>query len=181
MYQLVRPRIAVPVHGETRHLLAQARLAEQCQVPQTIVTKNGEVVKLAPGPAAVIGEVPTGRLVVDGTRLLAVGSEALRSRQRMTFNGAALATIVVDAEGRLRAPPQVTVQGMGEAEDAAALAEDLRQRVEQAIRSRAAPAPRRRGAARGGAAGGAPGAAHRAWKKAGDRSTSGTDMTGGQG
>lgn len=133
MYQLVRPRIAVPVHGETRHLMAQARLAEQCQVPQTVVTRNGEVVKLAPGPAAVIGEVPTGRLVVDGTRLLAVGSEALRSRQRMTFNGAALATIVVDAEGRLRAPPQVSVQGMGEVEDAAGLADELRQRVEQAI------------------------------------------------
>jgi ribonuclease J len=133
MYQLVRPRVAVPVHGETRHLMAQARLAEQCQVPQTLVTRNGEVVRLAPGPAAVIAEVPTGRLVVDGTRLLAAGAEALRSRQRMTFNGAALATIVVDAEGRLRAPPQVTVQGLGEAEDAAALAEDLRQRVEQAI------------------------------------------------
>ncbi|MGH7073566.1 MAG: ribonuclease J, partial [Stellaceae bacterium] len=54
MYQTVRPRIAVPVHGETRHLMAQARLAEQCQVPQTLVTRNGEMVKLAPGPAAVI-------------------------------------------------------------------------------------------------------------------------------
>jgi ribonuclease J len=133
MYQLVRPRIAVPVHGETRHLLAQARLAEQCQVPQAIVTRNGEMVKLAPGPGAVIGEVPTGRLVVDGTRLLPAVSEALRSRQRMTFNGAALATIVVDAEGRLRAPPQVTVQGLGEAEQDAALTQELRQKVEQAL------------------------------------------------
>ena len=60
MYQLVRPAIAVPVHGEARHLMAQARLAEQCQVPQSIVTRNGEVVQLAPGPAAVIGEVPSG-------------------------------------------------------------------------------------------------------------------------
>jgi ribonuclease J len=133
MYQMVRPRIAVPVHGETRHLLAQARLAEQCQVPQTIVTRNGEMVKLAPGPGAVIGEVPTGRLVVDGTRLLPAASEALRSRQRMTFNGAALATIVVDAEGRLRAPPQVTVQGLGEPEQDAALTEELKQKVEQAL------------------------------------------------
>jgi ribonuclease J len=133
MYQMVRPRIAVPVHGETRHLLAQARLAEQCQVPQTIVTRNGEVVKLAPGPAAVIGEVSTGRLVVDGTRLLPAGSEALRSRQRMTFNGAALATIVVDGEGRLLAPPQVTVQGLGEPEQDAALTEELRQKVEAAL------------------------------------------------
>ncbi len=132
MYQMVRPKIAVPVHGETRHLLAQARLAEQCQVPQAIVTKNGEMVKLAPGPAAVIGEVPTGRLVVDGTRLVPAGAEALLSRRRMTFNGAALATIVVDAEGRLRAPPQVTVQGLGETEDAA-LTDELRQRVVGAL------------------------------------------------
>jgi ribonuclease J len=133
MYQMVRPKIAIPVHGETRHLLAQARLAEQCQVPQTVVTHNGEVVKLAPGPAAVIGEVPTGRLVVDGTRLLAVGSEALRSRQRMTFNGAALATIVVDRDGRLQAPPQVTVHGLGDEEEDTALTGELRQRVAQAI------------------------------------------------
>jgi ribonuclease J len=133
MYQLVRPRIAVPVHGETRHLLAQARLAEQCQVPQTLVTRNGEVVKLAPGPAAAIGEVPTGRFVVDGKRLLPVGGEALRSRQKMTFNGAALATIVVDGEGRLQAPPQVTVHGLGSAEEDAALTAELHQRVTQAI------------------------------------------------
>jgi ribonuclease J len=132
MYQMVRPKIAVPVHGETRHLLAQARLAEQCQVPQAIVTRNGEMVKLAPGPAGVIGEVPTGRLVVDGTRLVPAGAEALLSRRRMTFNGAALATIVVDAEGRLRAPPQVTVQGLGETEDAA-LTDELRQRVVGAL------------------------------------------------
>ena len=132
MYQMVRPKIAVPVHGETRHLLAQARLAEQCQVPLAIVTRNGEMVKLAPGPAGVIGEVPTGRLVVDGTRLVPAGAEALLSRRRMTFNGAALATIVVDAEGRLRAPPQVTVQGLGETEDAA-LTDELRQRVVGAL------------------------------------------------
>ena len=133
MYQLVRPRIAVPVHGETRHLMAQARLAEQCQVPQSLVTRNGEVVRLAPGPAAVIGEVPTGRLVVDGKRLLPVGGEALRSRQKMTFNGAALATIVVDRDGRLQAPPQVTVHGLGGEEEDAALTAELLQRVTQAI------------------------------------------------
>ncbi len=133
MYQMVRPQIAVPVHGETRHLMAQARLAEQCQVPQALVTRNGEVVRLAPGPAAVLGEVPTGRLVVDGKHLLPVGSEALRSRQKMTFNGAALATIVVDRDGRLQAPPQVTVHGLGDEAEDAALTGELRQRVAQAI------------------------------------------------
>ena len=116
MYQTVRPKIALPVHGETRHLLAQARLAEQCQVPRTVVTRNGEMVKLAPGPALPIGEVRVGRLVVDGTQLIAASSEAIKSRQRLVFNGAALASLVLDRNGKLVAPPQVTVPGLGDNE-----------------------------------------------------------------
>jgi ribonuclease J len=111
----VRPRIAVPVHGEARHLMAQARLAEECRVPQTIVTRNGGVVRLAPGPAAVIGEVPTGRLAADGKALLDAASETLKNRQRMTFNGAAFATIVLDGDGRTMAPPSITIPGLAEA------------------------------------------------------------------
>ena len=129
MYRAVRPRIAVPVHGEARHLLAQARLAEECGVPQTIVTRNGEVVKLAPGPAAVIGEVPVGRLAADGKTLLDPASETIKNRQRMTFNGAALATVVLDAEGRLMAPPRVTVQGVGESDAQAELCRKVAEAV----------------------------------------------------
>jgi ribonuclease J len=132
MYQMVRPRIALPVHGETRHLLAQARLAEQCQVPEIVVTRNGEMIKLAPGPAVPIGEVPTGRLVVDGTQLIAASSDALKSRQRLVFNGAALASLVIDRNGKLIAPPQVTVHGLGdnEADD---LGVRLGERIAQAL------------------------------------------------
>jgi ribonuclease J len=132
MYQTVRPRIALPVHGETRHLLAQARLAEQCQVPQTVVTRNGEMVKLAPGPALPIGEVPVGRLVVDGTQLIAASSEAIKSRQRLVFNGAALASLVLDKNGKLLATPQVTVPGLGDNESDD-LGVRLAERVTEAI------------------------------------------------
>jgi ribonuclease J len=104
MYGAVRPTIALPVHGEARHLRAQALLAADCRVPQPLVTRNGEVVKLAPGPAAVIGEVPTGRLAADGKALLDAAGETLKSRQRMTFNGVALATIVLGGPARGAAP-----------------------------------------------------------------------------
>ena len=124
MYQAVRPRIAVPVHGEARHLMAQARLAEECGVRQTIVTRNGELVRLAPGPACVVGHVPTGRLAADGNALLDTAGETLKNRQRMTFNGAALATVVLDGKGELAAPPRVSVQGLaGEADMAQALSD----------------------------------------------------------
>ena len=131
MYQTVRPTIAVPVHGETRHLLAQARLAEQCQVSQTIVTKNGEVVKLAPGPASVIGEVPTGRLAADANTLLDAKGETLKNRQRMVFNGAALATLVMDRAGKLLAPPQVSVEGVPSEDSGEALAARVAQALDE--------------------------------------------------
>jgi len=64
--------------------------------------------------------------------LLPLGGEALKNRQRMVWNGAALATIVVDHDGRLKAPPQVTVQGL--AEDSAALAAELSEHVIEAVK-----------------------------------------------
>ncbi len=80
------------------------------------------MVRLGPLPAAVIGQVPTGRLALDGRSLISLGGEAWKSRRRMTFNGAAVATVVLDEAGELLAPPRVTLQGLGEP-DAAMLAE----------------------------------------------------------
>lgn len=117
MYQLVRPRIAIPVHGEARHLAAHARLAEACQVGQTVVPDNGTVIRLAPGPAEVVGEVQSGRLGLDGNNLIRLDAGRLKIRHRMVFNGAAVATLVLNAQGRLAAEPQVSVQGVFEAED----------------------------------------------------------------
>ncbi|MBX6368524.1 MAG: ribonuclease J [Rhodospirillales bacterium] len=132
MYQLVRPKIAVPVHGEPRHLLAHAKLAEECQVQQALVIENGDVVRLGPGPAAVVGDVPTGRLGVEGQRLLVIGEGALRSRQRMVFNGAAVATVVLDRSGELLATPRISAPGL--VEDGDPIVEELADAVEEAVR-----------------------------------------------
>ncbi|HEX3499841.1 MAG TPA: ribonuclease J [Stellaceae bacterium] len=141
MYQMVRPRIAVPVHGEVRHLMAHAQLARDCQVAETVIAENGAMVRLAPGPAEIIDTVAVGRLVVDGNQLRALGSAALKSRQRMGFNGTAVATVVLDRNGSLLATPQVTVQGLVEEADAATLGA-LGERLGQAIAE--LPASRRR-------------------------------------
>ena len=98
MYQLVRPRIAVPVHGEARHLMAQARLAEECQVPQSIVTRNGEVVSSRPARPRSSARCRSAGSSPTAKRCSTPGRGA-QDRQRMTFNGAALATIVVDTTG----------------------------------------------------------------------------------
>jgi ribonuclease J len=114
MYRWVKPAIAVPVHGELRHLRAHVALAESCQVRQSVLAENGSIVRLAPGRAEVIGHVPSGRLGLDGTRLTAMGGPALKSRQRMAYNGAAVATIVLDGTGRLQGEPLLTVHGVAD-------------------------------------------------------------------
>jgi ribonuclease J len=133
MYQLVRPRIAIPVHGEARHMLAHARLAADCQVPQPLVVENGDLVRIGAGNAAIIDEVPVGRLASDGKSLLPLGGEALRQRQRVTFNGSAVATVVLDRNGGLAAPPTVSAIGLVEREATAAAEPHLRNAVERAI------------------------------------------------
>ena len=111
MYQWVRPKIAVPVHGEGRHLLAHARIARDCQVPQTVVAENGMLVRLAPGDAEIVGEVPTGRLALDGKVLVSLKTMA-RSRNKLISNGAIVVTMVVDRDGDIDQDPMVSLQGL---------------------------------------------------------------------
>jgi ribonuclease J len=123
MYQWVRPKIAVPVHGEARHLVGQAEIAKECQVPEVLVGENGTLMRLAPGPAEIVDEVWTGRLVLDGTRLLSSDSPLLRDRSRLRYSGAALVTLVVDAKGRPLDDPQITFEGVLDPESEREIAE----------------------------------------------------------
>jgi ribonuclease J len=118
VYQWIRPKIAVPVHGELRHMIEHADLARACQVPETIVAPNGTLVRLAPGPAEIIDHVPAGRLARDGDGVVPLDGASLRERRKLLWNGAAAATLVVDGKGKPMAPPKVTLRGF-EDEDGA--------------------------------------------------------------
>jgi ribonuclease J len=133
MYQMVRPQIAVPVHGEARHLIAHAELAGECQVQQPLVIQNGDVVRLAASGASVVDEVPVGRLASDGKGLLPVDGTALKDRRRVTFNGSAVATLVLDRRGEPLAPPTISTIGVVEPAAAEAAAPALRSAVERAL------------------------------------------------
>jgi ribonuclease J len=112
MYHWVQPRIAIPVHGEARHLAAHAELARACQVPEAIVAENGALIRLAPGRAEILEKVQAGRLVLDGNRLISANSPTLRGRQKIAYNGSAVVSLVMDGAGSLLAEPRATVQGL---------------------------------------------------------------------
>lgn len=113
MYQWVRPRIAVPVHGEQRHQQAHAALAEDCQVAHSIVPANGELIRLDGAEGAqVVAHVRAGRMAVDGKRLVPLDTGMMRARNRMVNNGAAVVTLVMTGTGELLTAPQVAVMGL---------------------------------------------------------------------
>ncbi|MDE2515045.1 MAG: ribonuclease J [Rhodospirillales bacterium] len=117
LYRLVRPRIAVPVHGEWRHLAAHAELAREAGA-QAILMEDGDILDLAPGPAEITDSAPTGRLAVDGGRLVPLEGGVMAARRRMLFNGVVVASLALDKSGRLCAPPRLSAPGLLEAEEA---------------------------------------------------------------
>ena len=133
MYQMIRPQIAIPVHGEARHLIAHAHLAGECQVPQPLIIENGDMVRLVATGATIVDEVPVGRLASDGKTLLPLDGAALKDRRRIVFNGSAIATLVVDRQGRLAAPPAITVIGLVEPEAVEAVLPSLRTAIERSF------------------------------------------------
>ena len=86
----------MPVHGELRHLLEHAKLAKEQQVPDVIVAENGAVLRLAPGPACVIDNVPATRLLLEGNRLVPIDGELVRGRTKAIYNGAVVVTVVLE-------------------------------------------------------------------------------------
>ena len=116
MYQWIKPDISVPVHGERRHLLEHAKYAQSLQVGQAVTPKNGDMVKLAPGKARVIDNVPAGRLHLDGGQLVPAGSAGLTERRKMSFAGCVTVAVALDRNGRAVDGPLCTARGFSESD-----------------------------------------------------------------
>ncbi|WP_215906465.1 ribonuclease J [Phenylobacterium glaciei] len=112
MYAWARPEIAVPTHGERRHLLEHAAFARDLQVPQTVSPRNGDMVRLAPGRAEIIDEVQAGRIYVDGGMLTPENGDALRERRHAAFNGMLAVSVALDPRGKIVSGPQVRALGL---------------------------------------------------------------------
>ena len=133
MYRWVRPRVAVPVHGEPRHLAAHAKLALECQVPRALTIANGSVVRLAPGEATVIDQVFSGRLAVDGNRLITLDGPVLRQRRKMAWNGAMVVGVALDRKGRAVGEARISAPGVYDVDADADLADSIQDSVDSAV------------------------------------------------
>jgi ribonuclease J len=114
LYRWVRPRIAVPVHGEALHLSEHAKLARGVGVPEVVLCGDGDLVRLAPDPAGVIDEVPAARLYKDGALLISAEGRTVADRRRLSFSGIVVVALALSDKGALLADPDVELIGIPE-------------------------------------------------------------------
>ena len=112
LYGWVKPDIAIPMHGEGRHLEAHARLAERLGVKQVVRARNGTMVRLLPAPAAIIDDVPVGRLYRDGAIITRADDGQVRERLKLSFAGTVAVSLVLSEKGSLLADPEVALTGL---------------------------------------------------------------------
>ena len=116
LYEIVRPTYSVPTHGEWRHLTAHAALAREVgAIP--VLLEDGDLLNLSPGEVKVVDTAPTGRLALDGGRLLPMTGGVLAARRKMLFNGMVIASFAVDDEGYVIGEPKISAPGLLEADD----------------------------------------------------------------
>ena len=143
LYGWVRPRILVPVHGEALHLAEHAALGRNIGVPETVTCSNGDVVRLAPGPAQIVDELPQGQLYRDGRLIIDAEQRTVADRRRLGFVGVVSIAFALDAKGMLTGAPAIESIGIPElAADGRRLEEVAHEAAVEVIES--LPRPRRR-------------------------------------
>jgi ribonuclease J len=100
MYDWLKPQIVVPVHGEAIHLKEHAAFALSKGVPFAIVPKNGNIFHLSPGPIKLLGDVPTGRLALDGRRLVDYTGPVVTQRKELLDRGSLFVFVALSSANR---------------------------------------------------------------------------------
>lgn len=133
MYQLVRPKIAVPVHGEARHIHEHAKFATELQVPITIEPTNGVVINLSAVKPSIVGQVEWGYLALDGTSLIDSNASVIRTRRKLRDDGAITASIVIGKKGELAGRPIISAPGCLDVEEDKDLIADMCDEIAEVV------------------------------------------------
>ena len=136
IYSLVQPRYAIPVHGERRHLMAQAALAETLGIPHDsiFVLHSGDVLELGEEKAEIVGKVPSGAILVDGLGVGDVGNIVIRDRQKLSEEGIIIVVMTLEAgENRVLAGPDIISRGFVYVREAEDLMEEAGEVVQKAV------------------------------------------------
>ena len=136
IYTLVKPRYAIPVHGEYKHLKAQAKIAMDLGIAKedVFILESGDVLELGEQEAKVTGKVPVGDILVDGLGVGDVGNIVLRDRQHLAEDGIMIVVLALDqASGYLVSGPDIVSRGFVYVKESDELMEEARERMTEVI------------------------------------------------
>ena len=136
IYTLVHPKYSIPVHGEYKHLKAQARIAENLGIDKNniFILSSGDVLELDDKKASVTGHVPVGSILVDGLGVGDVGNVVLRDRQHLAEDGILIVVMSLDKySGQLAAGPDIVSRGFVYVRESDELMEEARHVVDNAL------------------------------------------------
>ncbi len=143
MFNLTRPRYFIPVHGEYRHLLAHARLAESVGIgpDRVFLIEDGMGVEVSKATARRVGRFPAGRVLVDGKSVGDIGAVVLRDRQLLAEDGLVAVSLAVDRDGVVVAGPEIASRGFVYVKESEPLLEELKKAILAALAERDPDAP----------------------------------------
>ena len=111
MYNWIKPEIVIPVHGEYHHLKGNVEIAKKCGIKTGLILKNGLLLKIAPGEPKVIGAIPSGRLMLDGKKIIPINEEAIKNRKKMLYNGTILISLALNKDNKIISKPVISSKG----------------------------------------------------------------------
>ena len=113
MYNWIKPKCVIPVHGEHRHLIEHVSFAKEMQVPHPVLVENGDIVKISPSDTPeVYDKAPSGRLYLDGKMSVDEDSQSIKDRKNLSLNGYLEITILINAKGNIHNNPILTFRGL---------------------------------------------------------------------
>ena len=136
LYSLIKPKYAIPVHGEYRHLMAQKEVVQSLGYDKEdiFIAKCGDVLELSEEKAGIVGHVQTGEILVDGLGVGDVGNIVLRDRQNLAENGIIIVVLTLEKySGQLVAGPDIVTRGFVYVREAEELLDEAREVVSGSV------------------------------------------------
>ena len=105
MYNWVKPKCVIPVHGEHRHIIEHVAFAKEMQVPKTLQIENGDIIRILPGSSPqIIDKAPAGKIYLDGIQSVEMDSQSIKERKNLSLNGYLEITLIVSNNGKIKKP-----------------------------------------------------------------------------
>ena len=136
MYNWVKPKSVIPVHGEHRHMIEHINFAKEMQVPYPVQVENGDIVQLFPGTKPkVVDKAPVGRIFVDGNISIGEESQSIKDRKNLSYNGFLEITIIINNIGSIVKKPIISFKGIPNNDENSDFIFDLQEKIQNTCKA----------------------------------------------